>query len=133
MPGYEPSQAPCICVEGTDHKEESDGSMKEHARLGQGFALERDMALYNPATNIAIGAEYIKFLKDEFGGLYEGIAASYNGGEDNALRWLNRSKPKDPGIFTAEIGFAETKNYVYKVMTNYRIYRELYDENLQRR
>ena len=89
--------------------------------------------LYNPATNIALGAEYIRFLKDEFGGLYEGIAASYNAGEDNALRWLNRSKPKDPGIFTAEVGFAETKNYVYKVMTNYRIYRELYDENLNRR
>ncbi len=33
----------------------------------------------------------------------------------------------------AEVGFAETKNYVYKVMTNYRVYRELYDENLQRR
>jgi len=89
--------------------------------------------LYNPSINIALGAEYIRFLKDEFDGLYEGIAASYNAGEDNALRWLNRSKPKDPGIFTAEVGFAETKNYVYKVMTNYRIYRELYDENLQKR
>jgi len=89
--------------------------------------------LYNPSINIALGAEYIRFLKDEFGGLYEGIAASYNAGEDNALRWLNRSKPKDPGIFTAEVGFAETKNYVYKVMTNYRIYRELYDENPKRR
>ena len=89
--------------------------------------------LYNPSTNIALGAEYIRFLKDEFGGLYEGIAASYNAGEDNALRWLGRTKPKDPGIFTAEVGFAETKNYVYKVMTNYRIYRELYDEDLNRR
>lgn len=89
--------------------------------------------LYNPSINIALGAEYIRFLKDEFDGLYEGIAASYNAGEDNALRWLGRTKPKDPGIFTAEVGFAETKNYVYKVMTNYRIYRELYDENLQRR
>jgi soluble lytic murein transglycosylase len=98
-----------------------------------GYPNLRPDDLYDPATNIAIGAEYIKFLKDEFGGLYEGIAASYNGGEDNALRWLNRSKPKDPGIFTAEIGFAESKNYVYKVMTNYRIYRELYDENLNRR
>ena len=57
-------------------------------------------------------------------------AASYNGGEDNAARWLNRTKPKDPGIFVSEIGFAETKNYVFKVMTNMRIYRELYDENL---
>ena len=98
-----------------------------------GYPNLRPDDLYDPATNIAIGAEYIKFLKDEFGGLYEGIAASYNGGEDNALRWLNRSKPKDPGIFTAEIGFAESKNYVYKVMTNYRVYRELYDENLNRR
>jgi soluble lytic murein transglycosylase len=89
--------------------------------------------LYNPSINIALGAEYIRFLKDEFDGLYEGIAASYNAGEDNALRWLGRTKPKDPGIFTAEVGFAETKNYVYKVMTNYRIYRELYDEDLNRR
>ena len=88
--------------------------------------------LYNPSINIALGAEYIRFLKDEFDGLYEGIAASYNAGEDNALRWLGRTKPKDPGIFTAEVGFAETKNYVYKVMTNYRIYRELYDDNLNR-
>lgn len=98
-----------------------------------GYANLQPDDLYDPATNIAIGAEYIKFLKDEFGGLYEGIAASYNGGEDNARRWLARTRPKDPGIFTAEIGFAETKNYVYKVMTNYRIYRELYDENLNRR
>ncbi len=86
--------------------------------------------LYIPRTNIALGTEYIAALKDEFGGLYEAIAASYNGGEDNAARWLNRSKPKEPGIFAAEVGFAETKNYVFKVMTNYRIYRELYDENL---
>ena len=89
--------------------------------------------LYTPRTNIAIGSEYIAALRDEFGGLYEAIAASYNGGEDNAARWLNRSQPKEPGIFASEIGFAETKNYVFKVMTNYRIYRDLYDENLNRR
>ena len=86
-----------------------------------------------PAVSIAIGSAYVAELKDEFGGLYEAIAASYNGGEDNAVRWLNRSKPKDPGIFVSEIGFAETKNYVFKVMNNYRIYRELYTEDLQRK
>ncbi|HEY0460087.1 MAG TPA: transglycosylase SLT domain-containing protein [Pyrinomonadaceae bacterium] len=86
--------------------------------------------LYQPSVNIAIGSVYIADLKDQFGGLYEAIAASYNGGEDNAARWLNRSKPKDAGIFTAEVGFAETKNYVYKVMSNYRVYRELYTEDL---
>jgi soluble lytic murein transglycosylase len=76
---------------------------------------------------------YISELKKQFGGMYEAIAASYNGGEDNAARWLNRSRPKEAGIFTSEIGFAETKNYVYKVMTNYRIYRELYNEDLSRK
>jgi soluble lytic murein transglycosylase len=89
--------------------------------------------LYKPSVNIALGAEYVKFLKDEFNGMYEAVAASYNGGEDNALRWLNRSKPKDPGIFTAEVGFAGTKNYVLKVMNNYRIYKALYTDDLTRK
>ncbi len=86
--------------------------------------------LYQPGVNIAIGSVYISELKNQFGGLYEAIAASYNGGEDNAARWLARSKPKDAGIFASEIGFAESKNYVFKVMNNYRVYRELYTEDL---
>ncbi len=89
--------------------------------------------LYTPSINIALGCELIADLKAQFGGLNEAIAASYNGGEDNAARWLNRSKPKEPAIFAAEVGFAETKNYVFKVMTYYRVYRDLYDENLIRR
>lgn len=98
-----------------------------------GYANLHPDDLYQPAVNVAIGTEYMSELKDQFDGLYEAIAASYNGGEDNATRWLARSRPKDPGVFTAEIGFAESKAYVFKVMTNYRIYRELYDENLNRR
>lgn len=89
--------------------------------------------LYTPSVNISVGAAYIADLKSEFGGLYEAIAASYNGGEDNAARWLNRSKPKEAGIFASEVGFAETKNYVFKVMNNYRAYSSLYDESLSRR
>lgn len=95
-------------------------------------AIEPD-DLYKPSVNIAIGCEYIAALKKQFGGLDEAVAASYNGGEDNAARWLGRSKPKEAGIFTAEIGFAETKDYVQKVMRNYRIYRSLYDENLNKK
>ncbi|MGH9818771.1 MAG: transglycosylase SLT domain-containing protein, partial [Pyrinomonadaceae bacterium] len=89
--------------------------------------------LYTPSVNIAVGTEYIAELSKEFGGLYEAVAASYNGGEDNAARWLNRSRPKEAGIFTSEIGFAETKTYVGKVMNYYRVYQGLYDENLNRR
>ncbi|MGB2752191.1 MAG: transglycosylase SLT domain-containing protein [Pyrinomonadaceae bacterium] len=89
--------------------------------------------LYTPSINIALGCEYIADLKTQFGGLNEAIAASYNGGEDNSARWLSHTNPKDPGIFASEVGFAETKNYVFKVMTYYRVYRDLYDENLVRR
>jgi soluble lytic murein transglycosylase-like protein len=98
-----------------------------------GFARFTADDLYQPKVNIAIGTEYIADLKRQFGSLYEAIAASYNGGEDNAARWLNRSKPKEAPIFASEVGFSETKNYVFKVMNNYRAYRTLYDENLNRR
>lgn len=98
-----------------------------------GFPNLKDDDLYRPEVNIAIGSYYIAELKKEFGGLYEAVAASYNGGEDNSLRWLNRSNPKDAAIFTSEVGFAESKNYVFKVMGNYRVYRELYTEDLVRK
>ena len=98
-----------------------------------GFSNMQADDLYQPPVNIAIGSTYLADLKNQFGGLYEAIAASYNGGEDNAVRWLNRSNPKDAGIFAAEVGFAETKNYVFKVMNNFRIYRDLYTEDLVKR
>jgi soluble lytic murein transglycosylase len=89
--------------------------------------------LYNPKTNITIACENLADLQRQFNGMLEAVAAAYNGGDDNVARWLNRSKPKDPAIFASEVGFSETKNYVFKVMTNYRIYKQLYDENLNRR
>lgn len=98
-----------------------------------GFPAMQADDLYQPSVNIAIGSVYISDLKKQFGGMYEAIAASYNGGEDNAARWLARSNPKDAGIFAAEVGFAETKNYVFKVMNNYRVYRQLYTEDLVKR
>ncbi len=108
-----------------------DTALKYNKKAGYAGLQADD--LYDPKTNITIGCEYIADLSREFNGMYEAIAASYNGGEDNALRWLNRSKPREPGIFAAEIGFAETKNYVFKVMNNYRVYRELYTEDLVRK
>ncbi len=98
-----------------------------------GFPTMQADDLYQPSVNIAIGSVYISDLKTQFSGLYEAVAASYNGGEDNAARWLNRSNPKDAGVFASEVGFAETKNYVFKVMNNYRVYRELYTEDLVKR
>lgn len=89
--------------------------------------------LYKPSVNIALGSVYIAELQKEFPNLLEAVAASYNGGEDNAARWLKRADSKEPFIFAAEVGFAETKDYVFKVLTNYRVYRELYTEDLHRK
>ena len=100
---------------------------------GAGVNALSENQLYQPDTSIALGAEYLKYLVQLFPEMLEPVAASYNGGEDNVARWLERAKHKDPGVFTAEIGFDETKAYVQKVMTNYRVYRLLYTENLIRK
>src|SRR5215831_7066109 len=98
-----------------------------------GLKQVSDDSLYQPGTNIAVGAEYLGDLSRMFAGLAEAIAASYNGGEDNVARWLGRTNQSDAGVFTAEVGFTESKNYVFKVMSYYRAYRQLYDANLNRR
>jgi soluble lytic murein transglycosylase-like protein len=108
-----------------------DTALKYNTKAG--YPLLQPDDLYSPPINIAIGSVYISELKDEFGGLYEAIAASYNGGEDNVARWLSRTKPRDPGVFASEVGFAESKDYLFKVMNNYRAYRDLYSEDLQKR
>jgi peptidoglycan lytic transglycosylase len=86
--------------------------------------------LYRPETSILLGGEYLAELARLFPNLPEAVAASYNGGEDNVARWAQRTKHKDPGAFTAEIGFEETKAYVQKVMANYRAYQQLYTADL---
>ena len=93
----------------------------------------RESQLYQPETSIMVGAEYIEHLSKLFPQMLEPIAASYNGGEDNVARWLQRAKQNDPGVFTSEVGFEETKGYVQKVMSNYRVYRRLYTTDLIRR
>jgi soluble lytic murein transglycosylase len=100
---------------------------------GAGLNTVRETQLYQPETSIMLGTEYLSQLAKMFPQMLEAVAASYNGGEDNVARWVNRAKRKDPGVFTSEIGFDETKAYVQKVMANYRVYRELYSADLTRR
>ncbi len=100
---------------------------------GAGLNSLSESQLYEPATSIMLGAEYIEHLTKLFPQMLEPVAASYNGGEDNVARWLARAKQKDPGVFTSEVGFDETKGYVQKVMSNYRVYRKLYTPDLIRK
>ena len=89
--------------------------------------------LYNPSVAILFGSQYLGNLFKQFPGLPHAVAASYNGGEDNVARWLVRTRSNDPNRYVPEIGFAQSKDYVYKVMANYRVYQKLYNEELERR
>jgi soluble lytic murein transglycosylase len=108
-----------------------DAAARFSPRVGLSNVSEGD--LYRPEVSIRVGAEYLDELTKMFPGLPEAVAASYNGGEDNVERWVKRAGQKDPGVFTSEVGFSESKDYVLKVLSNYRAYKLLYGENLTRR
>ena len=46
---------------------------------------------------------------------------------------LARSKSDEPVRYIPEIAFAQSKDYVYRVMANFRMYEMMHDENLKRR
>jgi soluble lytic murein transglycosylase len=108
-----------------------DAANKYAADAGLKDVTEED--LYRPEVNIPVGVEYLAALFRMFPNLPEGVAASYNGGEDNVERWVRRTVNKDNGVFTAEIGFPDSKDYALKVMANYRAYQQLYTSDLRRR
>jgi soluble lytic murein transglycosylase len=99
--------------------------------LRAGINNLQEVELYRPETNILIGSEYLAELTRLFPNQPEAVAASYNGGEDNVARWLKRAGQSDAGVFASEIGFTETKDYVFKVMSNYRAYSRLYTRDLR--
>ena len=89
--------------------------------------------LYHPPTAVLFGSQYIGNLFKMFPNQSDAVAASYNGGEDNMQRWYNRSHSTQPERYVPEIAFAQSKDYAWRVMANYRMYQQLYDENLNRK
>lgn len=89
--------------------------------------------LYYPPTAVLFGAQYLAGLFRMFPNQPDAVVASYNGGEENMKRWLARSRSNLPERYVPEIAYSQTKDYVYKVMANYRMYQILYDEQLRPR
>jgi len=87
--------------------------------------------LYNADTAILFGSQYLANLFQQFPNQPQAVAGSYNGGADNLARWIARSRANEPDRYVPEIGFTQTKDYVYKVMANYWTYQRLYDAQLQ--
>lgn len=89
--------------------------------------------LYNPRVAVLFGSQYLGNLFKLFPNMPQAVAVSYNGGEDNVARWVARARTNEPDRYVLEIGFAQSKDYVYKIMSNFRVYRQLYNEQLQGR
>jgi soluble lytic murein transglycosylase-like protein/TolA-binding protein len=87
--------------------------------------------LYNADTAILLGSQYLANLFKEFPDQPQAVAGSYNGGADNLARWIARSKANEADRYVPEIGFTQTKDYVYKVLANFWTYQRLYDAQLQ--
>ena len=69
------------------------------------------------AVNLKLGTAYLKLVLDDFGGSQALAAAAYNAGPGRPRRW--RDGPlMEPAAWAENIPFAETRDYVKKVMSN---------------
>lgn len=72
-------------------------------------------ALFDPATNVPLGAAHLRDLVDRFAGQIPVAIAGYNAGPNAAARWLPAS-PLPADIWIENIPFNETRNYVQRVL-----------------
>lgn len=91
---------------------------------GLGAVTRED--LFDPATNIAVGAaEYAQKLA-RWNGNHVLAIASYNAGEDAVSGWIARTPLDDIDRFVESIPFAETRLYVKTVTRNRSEYERIY-------
>jgi soluble lytic murein transglycosylase len=68
-------------------------------------------------TNLRLGTAYLKLILDDFGGSQALAAAAYNAGPGRPRKW--REGPwLEPAAWAENIPFAETRDYVKKVLSN---------------
>lgn len=102
-------------------------SAKRDAERG-GVAYLPDQLLSNPSYNMRLGMVELAENLASYNGSYILTAAAYNAGRGNVNKWINtygdpRSPVVDPLDWLEEIPFAETRNYVQRVMENMEVYR----------
>ncbi|HSR09973.1 MAG TPA: transglycosylase SLT domain-containing protein, partial [Thermodesulfobacteriota bacterium] len=88
----------------------------------QPFTAER---LFDPEVNLQLGSWYLSKVLEEFGGKVHLAVAAYNAGPHNVRKWL-AARPVADDEFVETIPYAETRNYVVRVMSSAEIYRALY-------
>jgi soluble lytic murein transglycosylase len=77
--------------------------------------------MQDPAKNIRFGAYYLKHVQTSLDGSAVLATAAYNAGPSRAQRWRD-SRPMEAAVYIESIPFAETRDYVKKVMSNAMYY-----------
>jgi soluble lytic murein transglycosylase len=95
-------------------------------KYGASFDLERMKT--DPVYNAALGAAELGGLIEDYRGSYIMTFAAYNAGRGSLKKWIEQyGDPRDPGVdavdWVEQIPFAETRNYVQRVMENLQVYR----------
>ena len=84
----------------------------------------RPELITDASTNLRIGSFYLKLVLDSLGGSDPMAAAAYNAGPARPRRWRG-GMMLAPEVWTENVPFFETRDYVKKVMTNAAIYAAL--------
>ena len=100
----------------------------EAARIAEkgGLAPVTRDQLFDPETNVMVGAAEIRQKIEAMdGNTMLGIAA-YNAGEQAVGRWIAKTSPRDIDTFIESIPYSETRLYVKIVTRNVFEYRRIY-------
>jgi soluble lytic murein transglycosylase len=90
----------------------------------------RSVDLSCPTDSIELGTRYLDVLGEIFGDHVPLMLAAYNAGPIAVSQWLEHGEQLPLDVWLARIPFAETRNYVTQVMTNYIRYAWLKGEDL---
>jgi soluble lytic murein transglycosylase len=77
-------------------------------------------------TNVTLGTHYLKIVLESLDNHPVLASAAYNAGPGRAKRW-RAERPLEGAIYAETIPFAETRDYVKKVMSNAVYYNALFE------
>ncbi|MDR2110451.1 MAG: transglycosylase SLT domain-containing protein [Spirochaetaceae bacterium] len=92
---------------------------------GPNYVEDGEINLYNPVTNIHLGASYLRYLMDRLDSPMLALLA-YNGGMGRVRRWRTAELGLPEDLFLETIEFTETRNYGKKVLAAAAAYGYLY-------
>jgi soluble lytic murein transglycosylase len=98
-----------------------------------GISYDWDRLVSDPVYNMQLGAAEISALIKDYRGSLILTFAGYNAGRGRVQQWMTQhGDPRDPKVdavdWVERIPFAETRNYVQRVIENLQVYRNRFGE-----